>query len=901
MSKTLVLVDASGYIFRAYYALPAMNRPDGTPIGAVYGFTQMLLKLMADKNPDYAIVVLDRARASFRNEIYPEYKANRDAPPPDLVPQFPLIAPAAEALNLAVASADGFEADDLIATYTKAGLTHGMQVEVISSDKDLMQLIQPGVIMFDPMKQKYIGETEVAEKFGVAPDRVVDVLALAGDSSDNVPGVPGIGVKTAATLIDEFGDLESLLVGASSIKQNKRRESLIEFADQARLSKKLVILREDAPMPVALQDASHKPYDAAVLRDFLTANNFKSLLRRIGDSDPASATPSQATAIKTDYRLLTNEDEVAAWLAQAHDNNSGLLAISSFSDNNTLLGIGLAHAPGQAAYIPVQQKTLGLDKVMPQLQPLLLDEAILKIGCDIKQTDHALAGALSAHLAPVDDVMCMAFVLDAGKGTGYGLEALVNFHLGQDMLVNLPEAAADDTTKPKTKPSLATTPPSQALPYTASRVDMILRLWQALHPRLIAEKKARVYERLERPLIPVLADMESTGIRLDAQRLAAMSDEFGGRLAALEKDIYQLAGKEFLIASPKQLGAVLFDEMKLPHGKKATKSGAWSTDVEVLETLAANDHVIADKVLAWRHLAKLKSTYADALVGFINPQTQRVHTRYSMVGATTGRLSSIDPNLQNIPTRTAEGRRIRAAFVAAAGTQLISADYSQIELRLIAHIANESSMLDAFANGVDIHAQTAAEVFGTPLTDMPAEMRRRAKAINFGIIYGISPFGLARQLHIPQAEAADYINKYLSRFAGIKRYMDRMRTTVKNQGYVETLFGRRLAIQGINTKDYARRGFAERQAINAPIQGTAADIIKQAMVRMPRLLAESDCPARMLLQVHDELIFECPTNAVEAATRLITEVMEGAASPTLTLKAPLVVEARAGQAWDEVH
>ena len=978
MAPQLALIDGSAYIFRAFFALPPMNRRDGTPVNAVFGFTNMVMKLLDDLQPDHVIVVLDEARATFRHAIYADYKANRAAPPEELIPQFPLIRTAAAALNLPVASAANFEADDLIAAYAKAAAAENLDVLIISSDKDLMQLVRPGVSMLDPMKQKRIGADEVAEKFGVPPAHVVDVQALAGDSSDNVPGVPGIGVKTAAELINAFGDLDSLLARAHEITQPKRRESLIEYAEQARISRELVRLRDDAPMPVALDEAARRPYDMAALTEFLQAQEFKKLLTRLQGQNPSlslaeykgaeQTTPNDKNENKKDssvidrtaYELITSAEQLAAWVGKIEA--AGLVAIDTETTSldaarAELVGIALAVAsdqlaasgqlaapgkavPGQAAYIPLRHRApaakdaqldfgfeggdddaaddaantaaetdagikgaallpdqLDVDAVITALRPLLESQHILKIGHNLKYDDHVFSRKANGavRLKTLDDTMCLSFVLDAGKGIGHSLDDLAAHHFGHQMI-----AYKDLCGTGAHKRGFDEVPPEDALTYAAEDADMTLRLWQLLKPRLTQEHKTRVYERLERPLIAVLVDMEIAGIKVDAARLAHISDEFATRLKALESEIHNLAGQAFNIASPKQLGAILFENLGLQGGKKS-KTGAWSTGAEVLERLGAEGVEIADKVLAWRQLAKLKSTYADALVSAIHPTSGRVHTSYSMVGASTGRLSSSDPNLQNIPIRTHEGRRIRSAFIAEDGHKLISADYSQIELRLVAHIAQEETMINAFHQGADIHASTASEVFGVPLADMPAETRRRAKAINFGIIYGISPFGLARQLQVPQGEARDYIAAYFARFPGIKSYMEATKHAAHVDGYVETLFGRRLYISGITSSNQAQRGFSERQAINAPIQGTAADIIKQAMVRMPSAIADSGLNTRMLLQVHDELIFEAPEDSVDAVIALVTKIMQGAATPSLELSVPLVVDASSGDSWAEAH
>jgi len=939
----LILIDGSAYIFRAFHALPPMNRKDGTPVNAVYGFTNMVMKLVDDLRPEHAIVVFDHARENFRNDIFPEYKANRGETPEELIPQFPLIRDATRALNLPMAEVPGFEADDLIAAYTREGLAQGMTVVIVSSDKDLMQLIRPGVTMLDPMKQKTIGADEVMERFGVTPDKVVDIQALAGDSIDNVPGVPGIGVKTAAELINTFGDLDALLDRAAEIKQPKRRDNLIAHADMARLSRELVRLDDQAPLPMSLAETAHQSYEKNVLAEFLEAQNFNRLLTRIGATPTASSEPSapitnpqsaaagsseppKLAAVDQDYELVTTAESLARWVAEAKQ--AGVVSVDTETTSLNaaqalLVGISLATAPGRACYIPLRhgkakieaQGTLDLggdddaaataliegqipiDTAFEMLRPLFADDAVLKVGHNLKYDSHVLSRAINGGftVAPIDDTMCLSFVLDAGTRSGHKLDDLAQDHL-QYTMIPYSEVCGKGTAKI----TFDAVTPQDALAYAAEDADMTLRLWLLLKPRLAQEGKTRVYERLERPLISVLAQMEAEGIKVDRQALKTMSVHFAEILSRLEGEIHALAGEEFNIGSPKQLGEILFEKMALQGGKKS-KTGAWSTNADVLDELAAAGVEIAEKVLEWRQIAKLKSTYADALVTSIHPDTKRVHTSFSMVGASTGRLSSSDPNLQNIPIRTPEGRQIRTAFVPEEGAVLISADYSQIELRLVAHIAKEASMIEAFNHGVDIHAQTASEVFGVPLEEMTAETRRRAKAINFGIIYGISGFGLARQLGIARGEARSYIEAYFDRFPGIQQYMSDMKLQAREDGFVETLFGRRLYIQGITSSNGAQRGFAERQAINAPIQGTAADIIKQAMVRMPKALCESASPARMLLQVHDELIFECPKDAAEDAIMLIKQVMESASQPNLNLAVPLIADASMGASWDEAH
>ena len=947
--EQLVLIDGSGYIFRAFHALPPMTRGDGTPVNAVYGFTGMVMKLVDDLAPDHVAVVFDSARKTFRNDIYAEYKANRSEPPEELVPQFDLVRAATEALSLPQLELAGFEADDLIATYAAAAETAGLDTVIVSSDKDLMQLVRGGVTMLDPMKQRRIADAEVVERFGVTPDKVVDVQALAGDSTDNVPGVPGIGVKTAAELINSYGDLDRLLAEADGIKQPKRRENLINFADQARVSRDLVRLRDDAPMPLPLTDLKRAPRDMDQLKAFLVAQDFRRLLVRIGEAGdgealrtaPAvrsmagtpqpgaadgstqmpAATPAPVAALS--YQLVTEIGQLESWVAGAH--KQGYVAVDTETSSLNaaaaeLVGISMALAPGQACYIPLRHggapvtsegqsgldfdaaaesrpPQIPFDDAMRLLKPLFEDPSVLKIGHNLKYDSHVLLRPLNGgiRLAPVDDTMCLSYVLDGGRVGGHSMDYLAGHWLDHDTIKF--EDVCGKGVKQVPFGSLA---PEAALDYAAEDADITLRLWQLLRPRLATEGVTSVYERLERPLIPVLAQMEHHGISVDPGILARMSNDFATRMGVLQAEIHNLADGEFNIASPKQLGEILFDRMGLKGGKKS-KTGAYSTSADILETLAAEGVEIAQKVLDWRQLAKLKSTYADALVESIHPETGRVHTSFSMVGASTGRLSSSDPNVQNIPIRTAEGRQIRTAFVAAPGCKLISADYSQIELRLVAHVAGESAMIEAFQEGVDIHARTASEVFGVPLDAMDGETRRRAKAINFGIIYGISGFGLARQLGISQGEARDYIAAYFENFPGIRTYMDNIKTEARETGYVETLFGRRIHINGIASSNQAQRGFAERQAINAPIQGSAADIIKRAMVRLPAAMQDAGIDARMLLQVHDELIFETEAHLADDAVAVITGVMEAAAAPVLSLAVPLVAEAGIADSWADAH
>ena len=946
-SEKLVLVDGSGYIFRAFHGLPMMTRPDGTPINAVFGFTKMLLKLTADLKPSHVVVIFDAGRVTFRNDIYPEYKANRSEPPEELIPQFPLVREAAKAMSLPVLEMPGFEADDLIASFARAAENRNMSCLIVSSDKDLMQLVRGSVSMLDPMKNRTIEAAEVIEKFGVGPDKVVDVQSLAGDSTDNVPGVPGIGIKTAAELINQFGDLDRLLARAETIKQPKRRENLINFAEQARISRQLVCLKDDVDLPFSIEQLQTPARDQDRLMAFLAEQGFKSLIASLGGGmpvpqrQPISMQDTGKDAVgpfsellppvveQVDYQLVTTPAQLDRWLDDARQ--QGVVAIDTETTSLNaaaaeLVGVALAIAPGKACYIPLRHRRPGantkaqqgldfgcvpsgeqeqnslpdqidLDFALARLRELCTDVSVLKVGHNLKYDAHIFLheGNGGFSLKAVDDTMCLSYVLDAGRTDRHGLD-----HLAANLLQVDTIKYEDICGKGANQISFAEVEVDEACAYAAEDADLTFRLWLMLKPRLAREGMAHVYERLERPLIPVLAQMEAKGIGVDQTILKRLSTDFSLRIADLEAEIYELVGEVFNVASPKQLGDILFGKMGIEGGKRS-KTGAWSTGADILEELAANGVDIARLVLDYRQLAKLKSTYTDALIKSVNPRTRRVHTSFSMVGASTGRLSSSDPNLQNIPIRTAEGRQIRTAFVARPGCRLISADYSQIELRLVAHVANEASMIEAFRQGVDIHAQTAAQVFGVPLEQMDLETRRRAKAINFGIIYGISGFGLARQLSVPQGKARDFINAYLERFPGIKSYMDEAKQFARDQRFVETLFGRRIHIPQISEKNPAMRGFAERQAINAPIQGSAADIIKRAMCRLPDALAAAKLDAFMLLQVHDELIFEVSEQHAVQAVKVIKSVMEQAAEPVVKLKVPLIAEAGIAQSWSEAH
>lgn len=913
----LYLIDASGYIFRAYHKLPPMTDPEGTPVNAVYGFTTMLWKLIEDLNdgesPTHMAVILDASRHSFRTDIYPNYKANRPEPPEDLRPQFPLIRDAVRAFSVPCIELQGYEADDIIASYVKAARAQGYQVTIVSSDKDLMQLIQPGVDMLDTLNNRHLGPAEVMEKFGVPPEKVVEVQALMGDSIDNVPGVPGIGPKTAAELIQQYGDLESVLAHASEIKQQKRRENLIEFADLARISKQLVTLHPDVPLPSPFEDLTlrHPPHGPLI--EFFDKHGFRSLKAKLAAHDPSAAQEIAAHAPApfdtSQYECVTTVDRLQWWIAEA--TRLGVVAVDTETTSldamqAQLVGVSLALAPGQACYIPLGHHSGGgglLAQTPPQidraqalalLKPLLVDPGVLKIGQNIKY-DMVIFQQAGLDVAPLDDTMLLSYVLDNGRNS-HGMDALAEIHLDHRTI-----KYSEVTGSGKSQISFAEVPVDKATAYAAEDADVTFRLHQSLKGRLWREKMTTVYETLERPLVPVLVAMERAGILVDRTALARLSQDFAQRMANLETQIHALAGEAFNIASPKQLGEILFDKMALKGGKRG-KTGAYSTDADVLEGLAGEGVELAQKVLDWRQLAKLKSTYTDALQTQINRQTGRVHTSYAMASTSTGRLSSTDPNLQNIPVRTEEGRKLREAFIAPEGQVLLSADYSQIELRILAHAADLPEMQSAFAHGVDIHAMTASEVFGVPVEGMDPMVRRSAKAINFGIIYGISAFGLSRQLGVSKGEAQSFIDRYYARFPGIKAYMQDTIAACRTKGYVETLFGRRVYINTINDKNPNQRAFAERQAINAPLQGTAADVIRRAMIRMPHALAEAGLlEVKMLLQVHDELVFECPQALADKAAPLITKVMEQAPQPVLDLKVPLVVDCGQGKTWGSAH
>ena len=975
------LVDGSGYIFRAFHALPALTRKsDGLPIGAVAGFCNMLWKLMRDsvagERPTHLAVIFDHSSETFRNRLYSEYKANRTEPPEDLRPQFKLIRDAVRAFDIPSIEQKDYEADDLIATYARLASEAGATTTIVSSDKDLMQLVGNGVSLYDTMKDKRIGREEVIEKFGVGPERVIDVQSLAGDSVDNVPGVPGIGIKTAAQLIEEYGDLDTLLARAGEIKQPKRREALIEHADKARISRDLVRLETHVPLDVPLEDlAVHDP-DPRLLIAFLKAMEFNSVTRRVVEAydveaslieaDPELAKPGAGTSwqsgatkpVTADDRPARNAavsgvetvadaPDAGLWTPQAlvaeraaeavaHAiDRSGYLTITDLAaldafiaeareegvvavDTETsaldamaadLVGVSLAVRPGRACYIPLGHRSEGsadlfggnevlagqipIREAIAHLKPLLEDRAVLKIGQNLKY-DWNVLKRHGIEVTPFDDTMLLSYVLDAGRGS-HGMDELSKRHLGHET-----SPFAEVAGSGKNFIGFARVPLDKATAYAAEDADVTLRLWRVLKPRLVAEHMTNAYETLERPLVDVLARMERRGISIDRQILSRLSGEFAQIMARLESEIHELAGESFNLGSPKQLGDILFGKMGLPGAKK-TATGAWATGAQILEELADQGYELPKQILNWRQLSKLKSTYTDALPNFVNKETGRVHTSFSLAATTTGRLASSEPNIQNIPVRTEEGRKIRAAFIATPGHKLISADYSQIELRVLAHMAHIPQLTKAFADGIDIHAMTASEMFGVPVEGMDPMVRRRAKAINFGIIYGISAFGLANQLGIGREEAGAYIKKYFERFPGIKDYMEATKKFAREHGYVATVFGRHCHYPQIASSNPSERAFNERAAINAPIQGTAADIIRRAMIRMEDALDAAKLKAAMLLQVHDELIFEVPDDEIEATIKVVTRVMVDAPHPAVQLTVPLQVDARAALNWDEAH
>jgi DNA polymerase-1 len=925
----LHLIDGSGFIFRAYHALPPLTRKsDGLPIGAVSGFCNMLYKFVEDQKgidaPTHVAVIFDAKGKTFRSDIYPDYKANRPPAPEDLVPQFPLTRDATRAFNLSCIEQPGLEADDIIATLATQARDRGGRVTIISSDKDLMQLVGNGVDMLDAMKNKRIDSDGVFEKFGVKPDRVIDVQSLAGDSVDNVPGAPGIGVKTAALLINEYGDLESLLERASEIKQPKRKDTLINFADQIRISRDLVTLKVDADIEVSLEELEVKEPDSTELLKFLNEMEFRTLTNRIAAklgvdapvNEQKTGQGSEGSSINTnimsfdsvDYSCVQELGTLQNWISKISER--GWVAVDTETTGlddmvAELVGICLCVEVGEACYIPLNHKSgdddlfggsklapnqLPLQKVLELLKPIFEDPAIIKIGQNIKY-DMKILSRYNIDIFPIDDTMLLSYALNGGAHN-HGMDSLSSRYLDHSPISIKSLLGSGKSAITFDQLSIA-----EAVDYAAEDADITLRLWKLFKPLLHKSRVTKVYEILERPLVSVLAEMEQNGIKVDRDTLSRMSNSFAQKMAGLEDEIFKAAGRSFNVGSPKQLGEILFDEMEIPGGKKG-KTGAYATGADVLEDLIVEGYDFPSKVLDWRQLSKLKSTYTDALQDHINVDTGRVHTSYSMAGTSTGRLSSTDPNLQNIPIRTEDGRRIREAFICDEGSVLLSLDYSQIELRILAQIADIDSLKEAFYQGQDIHALTASQMFDVPLDKMDPMIRRQAKAINFGIIYGISGYGLARNLRIPRKEAQAFIEKYFERFPGIKDYMESTVSFAKENGYVQTLFGRRIHTPEINTRG-PQAGFSKRAAINAPIQGTAADIIRRAMIKMPGMIKQ--LPAKMLLQVHDELLFEVRKDAVDETISIVKDVMETASLPALEMSIPLTVDAGQGCNWAEAH
>ena len=922
----LHLIDGSAFIFRAYHALPPLTRKsDGLPVGAVSGFCNMLNRYIEDNNgpdaPTHVAVIFDHSSHSFRNDIFDGYKANRPPAPEDLVPQFPLTREATKAFNIACEEMEGFEADDMIATIACQARDAGGRVTIISSDKDLMQLVGDGIEMYDAMKNKRIDREGVFEKFGVYPDRVIDVQSLAGDSVDNVPGAPGIGVKTAAALINEFGDLDELLSRAVEIKQPKRRQTLLDHAEQIKLSRELVTLDCNTPLTFALEDLEFRAPIPGQLLDFLTKMEFRTLTKRIAqkfeleipttDNQDTTITNNISEKIPFDsanYEYIKTADQLQTWVHKIYETGYVAIDTETTSLNDMLaelVGISLATEIGSACYIPIGHKEgqdddlfdnfqlvegqLDLEYVLDCLRPVLTDDSILKIGQNIKY-DAKVLSRYGIEVTTFDDTMLLSYAMHGGLHN-HGMDALSERYLDHSpiSIKTLIGSGKSAITFDKVKIEDAVT-------YAAEDADITLRLWKIFKQKLHLSKVTKVYESLERPLVSVLAQMEKNGVKVDRETLSRMSNAFAQKMAGLEAEIYELAGETFNVGSPKQLGEIMFDKLGYEGGKKG-KNGAYATGADILEELATS-YDFPKRVLDWRQLSKLKSTYTDALQDHINPDTGRVHTSYSIAGAVTGRLSSTEPNLQNIPVRTEDGRRIREAFVAESGNILVSLDYSQIELRILAHIAKIDALKQAFHDGLDIHAMTASEMFDVPLDQMTPEIRRQAKAINFGVIYGISGFGLARNLRIPRAEAQGFIDRYFDRFPGIKEYMDETIKFSKENNYVKTLFGRVIHTPEINAKG-PMAGFAKRAAINAPIQGTAADIIRRAMIRVPDAI--KDLPAKMLLQVHDELLFEVKEEFSQDLVDKVQSIMETASLPFLKMDIPLSVDAGHGLNWAEAH
>ena len=913
VNKDLVLIDGSGFIFRAYHALPPLTRSDGTPIGAVLGFCNMLLRFIQESTGKAIVVVFDAGSKTFRNDLYSNYKANRSAPPDDLIPQFKLIREAVDAFGLTRVEKDGYEADDIIATYATLASKMGWQVKVVSSDKDLMQLVNDkNTVMYDPMKMIEIGSKEVFQKFGVRPEKVIQVQALAGDSTDNIPGVPGIGVKIAAELINKYGDIENLIENVDEIKQIKRKQKLKEHAEDARLSLSLVSLKKNVPLNLELDNLIFKELKFERLSKFFLEQGFQKLQSKIDNFYNLSNKEirNYDKKIKKSYELITDENKLIHWINSIK--NIGIVSIdtettSLLANEAELVGISLAIKPGMACYIPLGHKQLDennklnyikgqltIDFIKNKLKTLLSDKSILKIGQNIKYDITVLNNIGILDISPIDDTMLLSYVLDAGLNA-HNLDDLAKLHLSYKTL-SYKEVVGTG----KNQISFDLVSLDVALEYAAEDADITLRLWEKFRDRISIEGMATIYETIERPLVSVIAQMEQAGILINEEHLEKLSKTLQDRLLGLERDIFNQVGKEFNIASPKQLGEVLFEEMSLPKGKKG-KSGSYGTGADILEELADDGHLFPRKILNWRSIAKLQSTYTHSLIDAINKKSGRVHTSFQMTGAQTGRLSSSEPNLQNIPIRTKDGREIRKAFVAKKDFKLVCCDYSQIELRILAELADVKNLKDAFKKNLDIHLLTASEVFGIPISQIDSSVRRNAKAINFGIIYGQSAFGLSRQIGVSQREAKEYIDSYFFRYPGIREYMQNTKEFAYQEGLVKTLFGRRIHVKGVLSKNPMERRYAERQAINAPIQGSAADIIKRAMIKLASVFKQKSLNCKILLQVHDELIIESSISDSKECGELAKKVMEEATLPRIQLEVPLVVDVGIGDTWEEAH
>jgi DNA polymerase-1 len=924
----ICLVDGSTYIFRAYHALPPLTRKsDGFPVGAISGFCNMLDKLVREekekKGITHLLVVFDASGKTFRNDIYPEYKANRSEAPEDLIPQFPVIRKATSAFNIPFVEQLGYEADDLIASYAEEAQKNNMKVTIVSSDKDLMQLVSDNVSMLDTMKGRVFKKEDVFDKFGVYPEKVIDVQSLAGDSVDNIPGIPGIGIKTAALLINEYGDLDGLFKNSEKIKQKKRRENIIEFENQAYISKKLVTLKNDVPLPIPIKDTSLKEIDAEKLISFLKEMEFKTLTEKKSkqlniDSDKIKASdqverfekeiidsPKDIEEINTkfdreNYQIIQSLDELTKWKLKAE--NIGYVAFDTETNSldavqADMVGFSLCTSENDACYVPLlheeNDKQIDFDQAIDILKSILEDNGIKKILHNMK-FDALVVDKYDINIKNYDDTMLMSYSIGSG-GIRHKLDTLIKYYFDHDAI-----SFKDLTGSGKDKKTFQELTIQEAGKYAAEDADMTLRLWKIFKSSMVQDKQVKIYEIIEKPLAQVIMNMEKHGISIDVNKLKELSDNFEEKLNKLEKSCYKLIGEEINLGSPKQVGEILFDKLALPGGKK-TSTGSWSTNAETLENLANEGYDFPKILLEWRALSKLKTTYTDTLPNYLNTKTNRIHSSFAMATTSTGRLASSDPNLQNIPIRSDDGRMIRKAFIPEKGNVLISSDYSQIELRLIAHIADEKNLINAFLDEIDIHSSTASEVFNVPLNDMTPDIRRNAKAINFGIIYGISAFGLAKQLNISRTEASEFIKAYFNKYPSIRDYMDETKKFANENGFVKTLLGRKCLVEDINSKNAATRSFMERAAINAPIQGSAADIIKRAMIILGNHKKLIKLETKMLLQVHDELIFEAKKENCEESMRIIKKEMESANLPILNLNVPLIADTNFGNNWDEAH